>query len=675
MSTRCGIFSTTDKDLEQATWTRLPQTTFNGQGAILAAALGQTGLFACQGSTVWGSLTLGQTWDPPITLPDLCLGMSVVPSAKGSSVSSSVAVVHAPADNKSREVTIIDFNTGTSTNLTFSAATNTPASTSGSGQANVYTPRVGVPVANEVPGVNYDVYAADGCIWWFFQLGTGGSVGSWQQIQGGTATNACSDPIHVDTWAMAFPSDYDPSKGICTAFASDDGGVFANVGSGGPHCSRVNGWVAAQSGLHAMEANVMAGVSGATAVKRSGTGAPGPLLYVPSGDNDAWMATQGGSAWSPMKDLDGDAGQAWIDPQLPTQVVIGRNDNFHVKANPPGPSGTFLNITPNPSPQAEFEQPGVGDFTQVMSLPGQHPVSATYLSVESGPKSNPTQDVIVRNTTVDPGTKSLGNWAFLESSSLVTAQPFPIGTVAKILAGTAQGSSSCLPPNTPNQSLSLVVFVMTSKGQLERGTAAPANTGLISAWQLLNGPGATLGTVWNFAVNPYDPSEVYAVDQTAQDIKISRDCGATWSVEPTLTQSATNGGEYRFNCGSSQPGRGPYNLPGSFPVGTATGFFTHGCPLEDVAFDISNPQIRVAAVFPGGYVFSHDSGHTWIPLLDATNVNSTPDLIELPSSAFFDGETDPSVPTIYISLRGSSVRALTGPFPVLTGTPVFKREP
>ncbi len=669
VSTRCGIFSTTDKDLEQATWTKLPQTTFNGQQAILAAAPGQGGLFACQGSTVRRSLTSGQSWEPPVTLPDLCLGLSVVPSAQGSSVSSSVAVVHAPADNKPREVTIVDFNTGTTTNLNFAAVSNT----AGSGQANVYTPRVGAPVPKEVPGVNYDVYAADGCIWWWFQAAAGGAGGTWQQLGGGTSTG-CSDPIHVDTWAMAFPSDYDPSNGICTAFASDDGGVFANVGSEGLPCSRVNRWVAAQSGLHAMEANIMAGVSGMAAVKASGIGAPGPLLYVPTGDNDAWIGTQGGAAWSPLKDLDGDAGQAWIDPQLPTQVVIGRNDNFHVKANPPGPSGTFLNITPTPPPKAEFEQPGTGDFTQVMSVPGQHPVSAVYLSVESGPALNATQDVIVRNATVNPSMGSSGSWVSLESSSLLAAQPFPAGTVAKILAGTVQGNSLCFPVGTASQVPVLVIFVMTSKGQLERGETSPA-TGLLSSFQLLNGPGATLGSVWNFAVNPYDPNELYAVDEAAQNIKVSRNCGSTWSVEPTLTQSATNGGEYRFNCGSSQPGRGPYNLTGSFPVGTATAFFTHGCPLEEVAFDIADPQIRVATVFPGGFVFSRDGGHTWIPLLDATNVNSTPDLIELPHSAFFDGATDPSVPTIFISLRGSSVRALTGPFPVLTGTPVFKTSP
>jgi hypothetical protein len=144
--------------------------------------------------------------------------------------------------------------------------------------------------------------------------------------------------------------------------------------------------------------------------------------------------------------------------------------------------------------------------------------------------------------------------------------------------------------------------------------------------------------------------------------RISRDCGSTWSVEPTLTKSATNGGEYRFNCGYNAPGRGPYALPGSFPVGFATAFFTHGCPLEEVAFDVANPQIRVATVFPGGFVFSHDSGHTWIPLSKATNVNSTPDLIELPSSAFYDGETDPSVPTIFISVHGPAYERSLGHF-------------
>ena len=62
---------------------------------------------------------------------------------------------------------------------------------------------------------------------------------------------------HVDTWAMAFTPDYDPEFNRCTAYLTNDGGVFAHfVG-----CTITGGWVRAMSGLHVMYSDTMAGSS------------------------------------------------------------------------------------------------------------------------------------------------------------------------------------------------------------------------------------------------------------------------------------------------------------------------------------------------------------------------------------------------------------------------------
>lgn len=45
VATGCGIYTTTSQNLASATWQLLPQSTFNGRGAVLAA--GRQSLFAC----------------------------------------------------------------------------------------------------------------------------------------------------------------------------------------------------------------------------------------------------------------------------------------------------------------------------------------------------------------------------------------------------------------------------------------------------------------------------------------------------------------------------------------------------------------------------------------------------------------------------------------------------
>jgi hypothetical protein len=193
---------------------------------------------------------------------------------------------------------------------------------------------------------------------------------------------------------------------------------------------------------------------------------------------------------------------------------------------------------------------------------------------------------------------------------------------------------------------------------------------LIAQWTPAFGSGSNaLKQAVNFIVNPYDPSEIYVADAGDQKIKVSHDNGQTWQVQKTLTDiatvtdSSTNQPTFRFDCGypgnPTAPGRGQ---------GVATGLFANACALSDVAFDRSQPDIRVAALYPGGLAFSNDAGRTWTPL-DVTNSNpaTSKDLMELPVSVFYDGESASNgMATIYVALRGPSIIAITGPF---TGPP------
>jgi hypothetical protein len=683
VATRCGIFTTTDSDLQSAKWTLLPQDTFGGAFAILASSgdNDQT-LFACSGSQIWRSTNLGSTWDTPFDLsPNTCAGISAVPRATGEKQPSSAAVVYL-GPSIVAEVAIYTFGNpkATPVPLNFSAQ----AVKGGSGQPNVYTPRVGGATDVERPGINYDVYAADACVWWVYTVGASGASATWSRLGGGTSLscNGNASGVHVDTWDMTFPAKYAPDKGICTAFVSTDGGVFINntdAKQGATSCNRSNGWKAAQSGLHAMEANVISGFGGADLSATRVDKAKAPLLFVPSGDNDTWAATKGLDDWQPLGDDLGDAGDSWLDPLKPDRVLVSRNSPYSVKS-PPEPSGTLNEITPSPSEDVEIEAPGNGDLTQLITPAGQKPLAdAEYVSVESGPTGDPTHDRVVRNTgvTFKPSTNR-GNWTFVEN--VPASQLFPLKGLVEIQAaqGTARGGSVCSPTAEGNEQQALVVYALTNNGQIKRGEAIPVTSGQITDWQSAD---SGLKFPVNIIVNPYDPSELYAVDLLAFDsaanypskmaIFSSHNCGKSWELERDLTDTASVSGDFRTDCnyvGNKESiGRG-----GGYIIGTASKFFTHACMLDNMAFDVHHPEIRVAVLFPGGLMFSRDSGKSgsWVHL-DINDVSGD-QLPLLPHTAFYDGETDPENTTIYFTGHGRSVWALSGPFPRITGSPAIK---
>jgi len=168
--------------------------------------------------------------------------------------------------------------------------------------------------------------------------------------------------------------------------------------------------------------------------------------------------------------------------------------------------------------------------------------------------------------------------------------------------------------------------------------------------------GQQLGQADNFFANPYDPKELYAVDQRDQVIKVSRDSGSTWQVDPTLTDIATNHGEYVIGCNG---GRG---------AGSASSPFANGCSISWIAFPFFHRNIRVAAAGYGGIALSRDNGLHWMAL-DVTDNNhfTSRNLTKRVSGVFFDGETPlpglaASDQIIYAGLKGQSLIRVEGPF-------------
>jgi hypothetical protein len=633
---------------------------------------GPSTLFACSDDHVYLTTNLGIKWQRMNLTPladrrrggtAKCLAIAPVPHPGTTAFQLLVVRTQSGGCTNGtgcQEVTVVDFSASTIHNLGFSSVAGP-----GSGVAAIAAVQnPSLPLLVPIPGENYDIYAADSLKW--FQYST--ATPHWR---------ALPSNVHVDTWAIAIPSWYDPSKGHCGAYVATDGGVTFNFGQPGQSltggsCASAP-WSPVQNGLHALEGTVVTAITAGSAAYAKGSL---PLaIYLPTGDNDAFVmdtatcspgsgpvsCTFHSPAWKNMNSL-GDAGNALFEPAYPEQVLLTRNCDYQAYGVP-SVAGTFTEMIPaalvgcNASTWFDNGGQGVGtfDLTEVKTTPAElsSPVShVDYIAVQDLDPVNcgaGSDDLVVRNTS-----KPLDASAWFDLSP---GDHFHACDIRKVQAG--GGHSSGLNVYVLTTLRGDVTFPAGRKaGQIYRGVVKGTGAGAtISSWSAASGTAAKpLGQADNFYVNPFDPSELYAVDVLDQVIMVSRDSGGTWDVEAAMTDIATNHGEYLIGCNGSRGG------------GYQSDPFTNDCSIGWIAFDVFHPNIRVVGAAYGGIALSRDNGHHWMALDVTHNDHLVSDnLTELVGGVAFDGETPfpdlgKSDQTIYAALKGRSMVRVVGPF-------------
>jgi hypothetical protein len=678
VATDCGLWTTPDAKLASGTWTQLPSLT--GIQVLAGSAYGGV-LFACSGNRVYRSGNLGQTWDSGVDLGGPCTGLVAEPvTAQISPQNRSIAIRSAP--NNKYEVSIVDHSSGTKQDLGFANV-----AISGSGRSGVW-----VTPGRGKAAVYYGIFAADTM---FFYRYLGGQ--KWSALPS----------LHADPWWLAFPSTWNELAISCPAYAADDGGIHLNDAG---HCA-YDGWAGASHGLHVVWSQTLSGwypLDGYYTEFDFGCalfhgGALCPTLFLPSTDDDTFMRTKiphcaipyfdpiglgisGCMAWDwfvnyPWDNLNddlGDSGRVLIDPAQPNYALAIRNQNYHMFVNPsgdpiswntPGITGAteegikpWFDITPDNSYDG-IKAPTEEGIKQVLTMPKEAPLKwGDFLGIVSTYSINANDcqtsgtcanDKIVRNILAAYQYQVLAQASWTDISP---AEQFGPGQVAGIYpsGGHANLTLYVLTANDPN-----VYPPRLSKirpGQLWKGQSS--NQGPISNWSLAMGTAPNhLVRAYNVFVNPYDPTELYAVDLggALATIKTSRDGGQTWTAVPELRDIATNNGEFNFACGR-------------FAWGTHYAdkeIFGNQCPMTGMVFLRDKPQFRFATLYPGGVAFSRDSGHSWMSL-DVTNADPNQQPIELPQSAFYDWRPNMlGNSSLYVALEGKGVKRIDGPFATL----------
>jgi hypothetical protein len=674
----CGLFTNPDPGLADGKWVQLPTTPFDltydptknpTKTVIIAPNSYGRVLFVCtsQDTKVYRSQDLGQTWDtqtispPPPTSPAnsfgaICAGLAVVPEQQ--LAPDTVAMIYsysAPTSTPNVnaphwDVSILSFSSSPQIDLGFNAVA-APAS----GKANVFAVRrASSPPTDNRPGFGYDVYAADSFNFYVYVPSSSSPVqpATWTKLQ------ASAGGLHADSWSMAFPSTYDPANSICTAFTSDDGGVFANDSSknnsSGPGCDPSEGWVSAMSGLHTLESYGMKGVAAPRCA-----GAPNcPSVYFANGDNDTWIATNTGVGSGLLGDGMGDSGDVKVDPAFPNLVVATRGPQCtmlnYAASGLPGPAAPNVNISigamslkncPQIYPSNASFGPPDNFLTQVMTLQREPASAPVYYAAWSPP--NQPADAIVR-LSIDP-TNPSSAWNPTTGSHWTTAAigapsawffaDATNGRVARI-----QSSGGITNP---------VLWVGSTNGNLYQAATVNGQVGpsQASLWQPV--PGTGLGHVTSFFVNPYNSSYIWAQDSSDSTIKtrVTVNGVTTWQPVQALKDIATNYGEFRFGCGDANT---VYMLQWT-------------CSLAWMSLSRNKSNVVVAALYPGGVAYSSDYGGTWNLAygitLDSKTPQATPNLFGLPIAVWFDDGVDSDNPAIYIAVHGRGVIRVAVPNP------------
>jgi hypothetical protein len=92
------------------------------------------------------------------------------------------------------------------------------------------------------------------------------------------------------------------------------------------------------------------GIAGVTQTTQCAGNEACPTLYLAQGDNDVFAVQQAGAISGPLNDNLGDAGEVFVDPAFPKQVVTTRQLLLRAVIStgdgPPGPGAVGTDMTP-----------------------------------------------------------------------------------------------------------------------------------------------------------------------------------------------------------------------------------------------------------------------------------------------------------------------------------------
>jgi hypothetical protein len=288
-------------------------------------------------------------------------------------------------------------------------------------------------------------------------------------------------------------------------------------------------------------------------------------LYLGTQDNDIWASGDGGLTW-------------------PADVCC---------------EGFFFQI-PHSSP-TDSGQTATGVFCSGCS---NFQSAAHFASL--GNWSDPPGPVVGNPFEISPGTYIQFTQPSPPASQLnVTTNTgstwIGVGTISQSLSGRPWIAG---PPGNPTiyqaiQKPGNKIGLLRITGVLtSSATITSADTGLNSIGTYCMGQG-TFVCPTVFGVDPNNALHLIAADAGTNQMKVSTDGGASWSVDSTLTALVTGLGQFRFN--------------------TPSGF---GIQAHTIAFDPANGNRILVGTEAAGAIASLDGGATWTPLFQSGQVGA-----------------------------------------------------
>ncbi len=381
---------------------------------------------------------------------------------------------------------------------------------------------------------------------------------------------------HTDPTSIAF----DPAlPNGCPLFLSGDGGVFRMTSSG---CGATPTIVSANKGLHAYDASQTTGTVWPTHTD----------LYFGLQDNGTFYTGDGGATYI---NNGPDTYNLIADRVGNPAASLLRRDCFGCSVRRQAP-GAAVNVAFT-APPAPWNSDFGNTFAGTQFGPASYALILRDAPPDDGiPPAEPTPNWAVFYTT-----NAGANWTQL--GAVLPAAPSGAGP-GPGSHGQIQASGTAASP----------VFYLNLGGTLYRLAGGTLDNSLATNPGTLTALNAGAGFVDAWAVDPVDPTLLYAVSRNNQALFRSTSGGASWQPDATVTSLVTSGGyKWRSSAGNQ---------------------------ATSVAFDGFSDQVMVGTLSNGIFA-SVDNGNNWLTVRGSKQIHRALDFV-------FDNVRD----TAYVGSRG-----------------------